>query len=413
MLQRVETWHYKCLKKIDVNLEPVNILIGPNASGKSTLLDVLDFLRDALADNVESAVRKRGSTLEELVWNQARVEDGFEIAIEVNIPEELNNPKGYQRVRYEVGVGLDPEIGIYVKGENLWLIGSQFNMIQPSLFPDELNNVRQIVHTLGINVPNGSRLVTHKTRDRKDYLRAERATWEATFQLDPKRLVLSGLPDVERFPIASWFRQFLNQNIYALQLNSRAMRRPAPYDVPKTFQPDGSNLPMLVDSLRKSDEQRFNWWIGHLQTVLEDLETVIVRERPEDRARYLEVGYRNGLCVPSWMLSDGTLRLLALTLIAYLPNKNEIFLIEEPENGMHPKAIEAVFQALSSVYDSQVFLATHSPLFLSLANYKSLLIFSKTPSGATDVVRGPNHPILAEWDREGSLATLFAAGVLG
>lgn len=167
--------------------------------------------------------------------------------------------------------------------------------------------------------------------------------------------------------------------------------------------------------LLQADAQRFSWWTNHLQTILEDLEAVGVTERPEDRSFYLVLTYRNGVSVPAWLLSDGTLRLLALTLLAYLPNQHQVFIIEEPENGIHPKAVEAVFNALRSVYDGQVFLATYSPLVLALARPEDLLVFGKTPSGATDtdIVNGPFHPVLREWQRETSLDTLFAAGVLG
>jgi len=48
------------------------------------------------------------------------------------------------------------------------------------------------------------------------------------------------------------------------------------------------------------------------------------------------VEFENGLSAPSWVVSDGTLRLLALTLLAYAPDVHGIYLIEEPENGIHP-----------------------------------------------------------------------------
>ena len=50
--------------------------------------------------------------------------------------------------------------------------------------------------------------------------------------------------------------------------------------------------------------------------------------------------------------------MLALTILAYLPDIEGTLLIEEPENGIHPKAIETVFQSLSSVYNAQVLLRT-------------------------------------------------------
>ncbi len=125
------------------------------------------------------------------------------------------------------------------------------------------------------------------------------------------------------------------------------------------------------------------------------------------------LGYHGGLEVPSWMASDGTLRLLALTLPAYLGDLRGIYLIEEPENGLHPRAVETMFQSLSSVYDAQVLMATHSPVILSLADPATVLCFAKTEDEATDIVLGSEHPALRDWHGESNLGTLFAAGVLG
>ena len=423
MFRKVAAWHYKCLKYIDVRLEPVNILIGPNASGKSTLLDLFGFLKDALATDVEEAIRDRGTSLREMVWEQTDAAQGFAIAVEADIPAPLQSSNGYDRLRYEVGVGLDPEGSIVVNGENLWLLDSSQASVtdlskgppQRSLFPLEPDDTQTVIRPAGSQAPRGHRVVVRKVaKGSNDYFRSERNKWNISFRLDPRRLSLSGIPeDQERFPSALWFKQFLTQGVQILQLNSVLMRRPSPFDAPRTFQPDGSNLPIIVEDLMVRHPQRFQWWISHLRTILEDLEKIEIRERPEDRSRYLVITYRNGLSVPAWMLSDGTLRLLALTLIAYLPHQDQVFLIEEPENGIHPKAIEAVFKALTSAYSSQIFLATHSPVFLALAKPEHLLIFAKTPNGATDIVRGPDHPILHEWQRETALETLFAAGVLG
>jgi predicted ATPase len=111
--------------------------------------------------------------------------------------------------------------------------------------------------------------------------------------------------------------------------------------------------------------------------------------------------------------SDGTLRLLALTLPAYLPDFKGIYLVEEPENGIHPSAVETMFQSLSSVYDAQMLMATHSPVILSIAEPDQVLCFAKTAEGATDIVLGNEHPKLREWRGETDLGTLLASGVLG
>ena len=123
--------------------------------------------------------------------------------------------------------------------------------------------------------------------------------------------------------------------------------------------------------------------------------------------------YATGVEVPSWTVSDGTLRLLALTLAAYLPDKEKIYLMEEPENGIHPMAVETVYQSLSSVYGSQVLVATHSPVFLSCAEPKEILCFAKNDEGATDIIAGNEHPRLAGWQSSADVDLLFASEFFG
>jgi predicted ATPase len=200
--------------------------------------------------------------------------------------------------------------------------------------------------------------------------------------------------------------------VQSLVLNSLFIRQASPPGQVRGFKPDGSNLPWVIEDLRRSKE-RFADWIAHLQTALPDLEDIQTIDREDDRHRYLLLCYRGGLKVPSWTASDGTLRLLALTLPAYLPDFRGIYLIEEPENGIHPRAIEPLFQSLSSAYDAQILVATHSPVILSAAQPEQVLCFKKTDEGASDIVSGREHPALQQWRRDIDLGSLFAAGVLG
>lgn len=201
--------------------------------------------------------------------------------------------------------------------------------------------------------------------------------------------------------------------VHRLVLNSAIMRKPSPPGQPRGFRPDGSNLPWVIESLAEKHPDRYREWIRHLNTALNDLKDIQTIVRPEDRHCYLVVCYRNNLEIPSWMVSDGTLRLLALTLPAYLPELQGIYLIEEPENGIHPRAVETMFQSLSSVYGAQILLATHSPVILSVAEASQVLCFAKTEEGATDIVVGSKHPALRNWRGETNLGVLFAGGVLG
>lgn len=126
--------------------------------------------------------------------------------------------------------------------------------------------------------------------------------------------------------------------------------------------------------------------------------------------------YASGLEVPSWLASAGTLRLLAVTLPAYLPGFRGVCLLKEPENALHPRVAETLLASLSSAYGAQVLLATQSPVLLSLIkpeNVGKVLFFAKTTDGSTDVVSGDRHPALKHWRGHPDLSVLFADGVLG
>ena len=83
------------------------------------------------------------------------------------------------------------------------------------------------------------------------------------------------------------------------------------------------------------------------------LEAIRIVERQEDHHACLALRYKTGVEAPSWTASDGTFRLLALTLIAYLPDEGVVHLLEEPENGIHPMAIDCVHGSGPSREDTQ------------------------------------------------------------
>ena len=238
--------------------------------------------------------------------------------------------------------------------------------------------------------------------------------WFPSFKLGAHRSALGNLPaDEKSFPVATWFQELLNTGIQRFVLNSLEIKRPSPPQKIKGFLPDGSNLPWVIAHLREQDPGRYDSWISHLQTALGDLREITTVERPEDKHCYMVFRYEGGVAVPSWLVSDGTLRLAALTLPAYLTNVRGVYLIEEPENGIHPGAISTVYDSLSSVYGAQVLLATHSTVILNAARACDVLCFAKDESGSTDIVLGTEHPRLRQWHGETSLGALLASGILG
>ncbi len=413
MIRLIEARGYKCLKYVRQPLGPFQILVGPNASGKTTFLDVVAFLGDLLTIGPQKAVEKRAPSFYELVWMKEG--DAFELAVELAVPEEIvaaqPYPVPYRFCRYEVRVGIDRQSGgVRLLGENFWLLRAPSE--DNSCFPPERRPTTPIVREWRKRAPAGWRKVVSLAEEGRAYFRSETTDWNFPLRLRAEQVALAMVPgEVERFSISTWAREMLTQRTQVLMLNSQLMRQPCPSDAPLAFRPDGSNLPVVVRELRKKDPERFDWWRRHVRGILPYVQDIRVEEYPP-LYLYMVVDTREGVSLPSWLLSDGTLRLMALTILAYLPDGQFTYLIEEPENGLHPRAIEGVFQSLSSVYEGQVLIATHSILLVGLAKPEDLLCFTRTEDGATRVVRGSKHPALRQWHGEVDLGSFYASGVL-
>jgi predicted ATPase len=418
MISRIEALNFRCLRYIEQSMGSFHVLVGPNASGKTTFLDVVAFLSDLVSTGLEAAVGDRTQNFRDLLW--AQTGSKFELAIEARIPEEHRKRLAvptYDTVRYEVSIGMDPhtaEVGIIA--ERGWLkVSPPTEQPQKTMFPSPDEPPDTI---MTVQRQSKSRSLFTKAPGGNDNYYADahpkEGRWAPSFKLGPRKSTLANLPeDEENFPVSTWFKQLLGEGVERIVLNSLLIRKASPPGQTRGFKPDGSNLPWAVAGLEETNRPRLQEWVKHVQSALPDLEGIRTVVRPDDRHRYLVLVYRGGLEVPSWMASDGTLRLLALTLPAYLQNFRGIYLIEEPENGIHPRAVETMHQSLSSVYDAQILLATHSPVILSVVEPDEVLCFAKTPAGATDIVVGSQHPRLRDWRGEENLGVLFAGGVLG
>lgn len=421
MITLIEAKNYRCLQYIRQPLGPFHVLVGPNASGKTTFLDVVAFLGDLVSGGLDEAVGKRSQNYNDLLWG--RQGDGFELAIEAAIPPAYRlmlSDTEFEKIRYEVSIKVESTTGEFL------IANEKALLIKPS--PQEVENKEVFLFPiardapatiLSSSKPKITKTIVNKVQGGNDnfYSEVYRESgkgWAPAFRLGPRKSALGNLPEDEtKFPVSTWLKRLLTDSVQQIILNSLLIRMACPPGQPRTFKPNGSNLPWVVESLRRRSNSDFARWLGHLRTALPDLINVETVEREDDRHRYLVLCYEGGLRVPSWMASDGTLRLLALTLPAYLPEISGVYLIEEPENGIHPRAVETMFQSLSSVYDAQILLATHSPIILSMAEATDILCFAKTKEGAADIVRGNEHPALSSWHGETNLGVLFASGVLG
>ena len=428
MITRIEAYGYRCFPDLSIDLDRYHVLAGANGAGKTTLLDIPVLLGDlvrqqravaAFLEPQRLSVPARANSLVELLHKGEG--DAIAFAIEARLPDDVVEVLAdttfaelTQRIpthlRYELRLEVSPH-ALNVADEYLFLFSDQGPRPRPGEFPQGIT-----VSGTTLRHAEWQPVILREGRSPTRFVH-ETTTQES--DLPPLRvpqgqLALGAVPaDPTLFPAALWFAQLLREGVVFFDPDWDLLRRPAPPGYAPRLMPSGMNTPWLALDLRRRDPERFASWIDHVRTALPQISDIAVIEREEDHHAYFAVEYAGGYRVTSSGLSEGTLRILVLTLLPYLDGKvlPTLLVTEEPENGIHPRAIETVVQSLSSLYDSQVWISTHSPIVLAHTDLADVLA-ARLDDGGVQVIPGDRHPRLRDWQGSLDIGTLFAAGVL-
>jgi len=425
MITRIEATRYRCLELLQTDLQSYGVLVGANGAGKTTFLDIPGLLADCLqqrevAQAFTAKLRDRpprSSTLNELIFG-AHGND-FVLSIEAELPETVvsallpsqsgpvqnNEQKWLRFVRYEIRFEIFNDRQLVIGNEYLFLF---------SLSNQPERGGSRIYGETGRH--RDWRFIVERDRQGEVNFRAEahRTKKSRPAHVDGQMLAL---PKVQfessaDFPAARWFYDFLTTQCVFYRPDTDLLQTASPPGLSAELMLDAANLPWLALELQKETD-KFSAWVEHVKTALPQVTSIRAKEREEDHHAYLAVTYNGGYEVTSSGLSEGTLRILALTILPYLTRRPAVIITEEPENGIHPKAVEAVLQSLQSIYGSQVLISSHSPVVLAASKLDQVLCARLEANGAASIVRGTEHPRLKEWHGQIDLGSLLAAGVLG
>ncbi|MFP4055266.1 MAG: AAA family ATPase [Candidatus Brocadiia bacterium] len=356
MLTRFHVEGFKSLADIDLGLPRMLVLFGPNAAGKSNFLEALQCLsrlvtertiQDALEPPmrgypVEAFRLPAGGLKELMTLDEARFR--FEADIQ---PEKHEPTRGHRRkLRYKVEIQTQPRSGaLCVKDEYLAVM--QLNKDQP----------------------RGKAIIEkEKGRDRDVFrVRVRGQGAHPTYEPVGQNHTIVSIPsyagkryrhvEALRDELGAWRTYYLDPRV--------AMRRAQPPSEVTDIGPLGETIAPYLYRLKMEQSRRFAAVSRALRTVIPSVEALDV-ELNQERGELEITVVQNGVHYPTRIISEGTLRVLALCALCANPWPPALLAFEEPENGVHPRRLDLIARMLTSLAaenGTQVVVTTHSPRF--------------------------------------------------
>jgi len=425
MLTRLRVSGFKNLFNVDVAFGPFTCIAGANGVGKSNLFDAIRFL-SLLADStlIDAARTVRDDSGKnwdiKSLFQQVGDECFKEMTLEADmiIPvsgrdditqSEVKATSTFLRYKlvltYEAGKEGIRTHPLRIVHESLVPIprgqASKLLRFRPS--KEWLNSIltgvgkRTVEY---ISTPDGKSII-HLHQDKQ----ASSSGGGRSFQLpaaQQNRTVLS-LTNSGETPTALLAKREM-QSWRLLQLEPSALRQQDPLLAPPRLGANGSRLPATLFRLAhgangaNEDGKIYSRVANRLHELLGEIKQVRVDFDERRDLLTLVVIDGNGTIIPAQSLSDGTLRFLALSVLAEDPESIGVICFEEPENGIHPQRIPAILSLLQDIACDtnfavgeqnplrQVIINTHSPGVVAGVGEEDLIL-ARTQNGVRKGIR--------------------------
>jgi predicted ATPase len=349
MIKCVRIENYKALRNVALDLTPVHALIGPNDSGKTSLLEAVAALCRTTDHPVGEAFLGtwEGTSL---VWNHTDAR--------VSLSARVADAEGEFDYSLSVGFAATGRVAIVER--------ETFDSIDMSGRGADASRVF-IAATNPISLP-------HEVRQQAERVRAA-LSGVHLYRWNPTFLALPVAPDSKRR-----FRMESNGFGLALCLDDiLGFDRDRFIALEKRYK---AVFPQ-VRSIKLMAEPAF-------RAPADDATQVPQLNRAEGKGIYFELE-DGGRLVAAPQVCDGMLLVLAYLTVLYLPQPPRVVLVEEPENGIHPKRLQDVLGILRDLVGeqshSQVLLTTHSPYALDLFKPEEVTLCQKASDGSISVRR--------------------------
>ena len=375
----------------EIELQPLNVLIGPNASGKSNLIEAIGLLK-ATPTDLTAPIRKGGG-ISDFLWKGDQDTPTAEIETIVDYPEAV------MPLRYR--------LGFTSSGQRLELIDEVVENELPNLGESQpyfFYRYQQGRPVLNVQTKSESQPGTTSYRSERRLRRED---------LIPDQSVFSQRKDPDQYPELTYLgKEFSKISLYRdwhIGRNSQP-RMPQKTDLPEhPLLEDGSNLGLVLNNLQyQLGSRQIIEKLKKFYEVAEELTVKISGGTAQIFIREEELIQP----IPATRLSDGTLRYLFLMALLLDPTPPPLLCIEEPEIGLHPDILPTIAEMLIEASQrTQLIVTTHSDTLVSALSPESVVVCERDDKGSH--LRRLDPDLLKEWLKEFSLGHLWRMGEIG
>ena len=387
MLNRIRVRGYKSLRDLDVQLKPLTLLFGPNAAGKSNILDAVQLLsRLATSRTLKEAFDPpcRGKPLESFTMGPGglkglREQERLAFSIEVDLHISETVAKAIDReileMRQPAGAGNSDNVPARVHERRLRY------RLEVEMLPSSglLRTTDEYLAALNKNGGPTRRSAFIERQGQRVRLRREGQARPMEYERYLDRAILSMPHYAPHYPHLTAARRELESWQFFYFEPRERMRAATPIKEARHVGPMGEELAAFLVTLKTRQPRQFQALEKALRMLLPDVDGIEtdVNDLGEAEFRLRE----NGVAIPARVLSEGTLRLLGLLALSGAEGTPSLVGFEEPENGVHPRRIELIADLLktsSQSGETQYIVTTHSPILPGRLPDDALFVVSRT-----------------------------------
>lgn len=376
---------FKSFYNFEMEFTPFTVIAGANASGKSNLFDALTLLsRLAESDNLKRAFNEQRGEFIELFtqYGDDKFASEMEFVVEMLVNKNIKDAWGnegklkYTRLRYELSIKrITNSSGI----EDLLV--SKENLIKLNHQEDKWINLisKKTLEFWRPKVVTGKRGIPYIQTELENNLPTVLVSQDGTtgnkrrFPLsNATRTVLSSFDTVD-FPHVLAAKEEMKSWKF-LQLNPEDLRQATSKNNGEdTISTSGKNLAAALYRIKQEDNYALKEISRKLNKFLPNFTEVDVIDDKENKQYLIKLKDVEKKEFSSRVLSEGTLRILALCILEFDDKHTGLLCFEEPENGIHPFRIKAMTELLKDLSVDfneaetplrQVIVNTHSPVLV-------------------------------------------------